>query len=62
MKRLASTLLAVAAALAPMVMSFDKAALGQWTLGLRADKVVWAINCGSNEDYRDLLGINYKAV
>ena len=54
---LASTLLMI-----ERVAAFDRQALASWFTGLRTEKVVHAINCGSYEDVTDLLGVTYKAV
>ena len=42
--------------------ALDRQALSSWFTGLKVDKVVHAINCGSNEEIQDLLGVNYVAV
>jgi hypothetical protein len=42
--------------------AFDRQALSSWFTGLRTEKIVHAINCGSYEDVTDLLGVTYKAV
>jgi hypothetical protein len=36
--------------------------LGGWFSGLRPEKVVYAVNCGSNDELTDMLGITYQAV
>eukprot|EP00347_Sterkiella_histriomuscorum_P017639 403348568 len=40
---------------------YDRQALASWFLGLNPEKVVYAINCGSNDDFTDMLGVTYKA-
>jgi hypothetical protein len=44
------------------VKAYDKEALGNWFMGLKPEKVVYAINCGSSEDMTDLNGVTFKAV
>jgi hypothetical protein len=41
-------------------LAFDRQALSSWFTGLNPDKVVHAINCGSNEEFVDLLGVTYS--
>ena len=42
--------------------AYDRQIIAGWFLGLNPEKVVYAINCGSNEDYTDMLGVTYRAV
>ena len=51
-----------AAAFIHSSLAFDRQALSSWFTGLNPDKVVHAINCGSNEDLTDLLGVTYSPV
>ena len=39
---------------------YDKQALAGWFVGINPEKVVYAINCGSNDEITDVLGITYK--
>ena len=48
--------------LASLAAAMDRQALSSWYVGLNPDKVVYAINCGSNEEIQDLLGIVYQRV
>ena len=58
-----SLTIAAAAALTQLVQAApDRQALASWFTGLRPEKVLHAINCGSKEDITDLLGVKYKAV
>ncbi len=59
--RLISLTLAAAALISSSV-AVDRQALSQWFTGLNSDKIVHAINCGSNEEIVDILGINYSPV
>ena len=43
------------------INAYDKEALARWSMGLDKDKIAIAINCGSNEDITDILGIEYSA-
>jgi hypothetical protein len=41
------------------VTAFDRQALGNWFVGMDPDKVVLAINCGSNDEIEDQSGFKY---
>ncbi len=44
------------------VKAFDRQALATWFVGLDPDKVILAINCGSNEEITDTAGVSYQPV
>jgi len=44
------------------IQAYDKEALAGWFMGLKPEKVVYAVNCGSNELLTDMQGVTYKAV
>ena len=48
--------------LASLGRAFDRQALASWFTGLNPDKVIHAINCGSNEEIVDQLGVTYSPV
>ena len=60
--RLISLSILSIAALLNQVAAFDRAALSQWFMGLNPDKVVHAINCGSNDEIVDIVGVTYSPV
>lgn len=41
--------------------AYNKEALAGWFMGLNPEKVVYAVNCGSQEAVTDLLGVTYEA-
>jgi hypothetical protein len=53
---------AALAMLSTLAAAMDRQALSSWYVGLNPDNVVYAINCGSNEQIQDLLGIVYERV
>jgi hypothetical protein len=57
MKHLAISL--AIAALLGMTQAFDRQALASWFVGMNPDKVVVAINCGSNDEVLDQGGFTY---
>ena len=40
----------------------DKEALGSWFVGLKPEKVAYAVNCGSIDSTTDMIGVTYEAV
>ncbi len=40
----------------------NREAITGWFSGIKSDKVVYAVNCGSQEEVTDLSGITYKGV
>ncbi|CDW83206.1 UNKNOWN [Stylonychia lemnae] len=38
---------------------YDRQALAGWFLGLNPEKVVYAVNCGSNDEATDMIGVRY---
>ena len=45
-----------------LTSAYDKEALGNWFVGLKPEKVVYAVNCGSIDSLTDMLGVTYQAV
>jgi hypothetical protein len=48
------------AALLGLTQAFDRQALASWFTGMNPDKVVLAINCGSNDEIMDQTGFTYQ--
>ena len=40
-------------------LGYNKEALAGWFLGIDTEKVVYAVNCGSDDEVTDMVGINY---
>ena len=60
--RLISLSILSIAAFMKSTIAFDRVALSQWFMGLNPDKIVHAINCGSNEEIVDVTGVTYSPV
>jgi hypothetical protein len=60
MKRTISLLGTLGLALAQS--GINREAITGWFSGLKSDKVVYAVNCGSQEEVTDLSGITYRGV
>ena len=43
-------------------LAYDREALAGWFMGIKPDKVVYAVNCGSVDPFTDMTGIEYHAV
>ncbi len=43
-------------------LAYDKDALAGWFLGLKPEKVAYAINCGSIDSLTDAVGVTYLPV
>ena len=48
------------AALLGLTQAFDRQALASWFTGMDPEKVVMAINCGSNDEVMDQTGFTYQ--
>ena len=64
MRRVSLGLALIVASTIQIVSSqgYDKQALAGWFLGIQPERVVYAVNCGSNEKLTDLAGITYEPV
>jgi hypothetical protein len=56
-----SSCLIVVLSLVSLANCYDKEALAGWFMGLKPEKVTYAVNCGSIEATTDLLGVKYEA-
>lgn len=67
MKLVSFTMLASALTFAGLTtntyaQAYDKQALAGWFIGISPEKVFYAINCGSEEELTDVVGITYRPV
>lgn len=62
MKSFFSKVSLIVLSLSCTAFAYDKDALAGWFLGLKPEKVVYAVNCGSIDSLTDAVGVTYAAV